>query len=59
MGGGGGGVTTPTNAISGQSQTCSGNLEISPGTFFRKTFLDIAEKDGDIAGNFISRCYFG
>ena len=31
MGGGGGGVTTLTNAVSGQSQTCSGNLEISPG----------------------------
>ena len=25
------GVTTLTNAISGQSQNCSGNLEISPG----------------------------
>jgi len=24
-------VTTLTNAVSGQSQTCSGNLEISPG----------------------------
>ena len=24
-------VTTPTNAVSGQSQNCSGNLEISPG----------------------------
>ena len=32
------GVTTLTNAVSGQSQNCSGNLEISPGTgkFFRK-----------------------
>ena len=28
---GGGGVTTLTNAVSGQSQNCSGNLEISPG----------------------------
>ena len=26
-----GGVTTLTNAVSGQSQNCSGNLEISPG----------------------------
>ena len=25
------GVTTLTNALSGQSQNCSGNLEISPG----------------------------
>ena len=25
------GVTTLTNAVSGQSQNCSGNLEISPG----------------------------
>ena len=29
--GGGGGVTTLTNAVSGHNQNCSGNLEISPG----------------------------
>ena len=33
------GMTTLTNAVSGQSQNCSGNLEISPDTwkFFRET----------------------
>ena len=38
----GGGMTTLTNAVSGQSQNCSSNLEISPGigtfgNFFQET----------------------
>ena len=32
------GVTTLTNAVSGQSQNCSGNLEISPGIGTRGNF---------------------
>ena len=32
------GVTTLTNAVSGQSQNCSGNLEISPGIGTLKNF---------------------
>ena len=32
------GVTTLTNAVSGQSRNCSGNLEISPGIGTLKNF---------------------
>ena len=61
-----GGVTTLTNAVSGQSQNCSGNLEISPGigtlgNFFGKLAIipGRCKKNRDIEGIFISSFYLG
>ena len=60
------GVTTLTNAVSGQSQDCSGNLEISPGIgtlgiFFGKLAIipGRCKKNQDIEGIFISSFYLG
>ena len=55
-------MTTLTKAVSGQSQNCSGNLEISPGIgtlgiFFRETRDNsgtLQQKCRDIEGNYIS-----
>ena len=58
------GVTTLTNAVSGQSQNCSGNLEISPGIGTLGNFSGKhaiipghCRKKRDIEGNFNSRFY--
>ena len=42
------GVTTLTNAVSGQSQNCSANLEISPGI---RTLGNFSEKHAIIPGH--------
>ena len=50
------GVTTLTNAVSGQSQNCSGNLEISPGI---GTLGNFSGKHAIIPGHCRKKSYVG